>query len=280
MKRAGQRLTRTGLSALTFLFLTYMLLPIYQMVTTAFKPESEVWRIPATFFPQQWTLTNFSTMFKIVPGLPLNLLNSFVYGVGVALLSLVIAVPAAYGLSRFRLHGSRLIQMVLIFANMVAPIMLVVPIYTILRALSLVNTRTGMVLAGTIFTLPLSVLLLRSYLDTVPQEMEEAAFVDGCTRWTALRKVVLPVVTPAIVSVGVYAFITGWSQQFVLALVLIQDTELMPITQGLYGFFSRSSVRWPELMAATTVSAFIPMLLFVFFQRYIVGGLTAGAVKM
>ena len=110
--------------------------------------------------------------------------------------------------------------------------------------------------------------------------MEEAAFVDGCSRMTALARVVLPVIIPAIISVGAYAFITGWSQQFVLALVLVQDTGLMPITQGLYGFFSRSSVRWPELMAATTVSAFIPMLLFVFFQRYIVRGLTAGAVKM
>lgn len=279
MRRLRRTLGRAGLYALTSLFIVFMLLPVYQMITTAFKPEAEVWQAPPTFFPRTWTLDNFVTMFEIVPGLPQNLFNSFIYGGGVALLSLLIAVPAAYGLARLRFAAGDVTQLVLIFANMVAPIMLVVPIYTILRSLQLVNTRWGMILAGTIFTLPLSVLLLRSYLDTVPRELEEAAFVDGCNRLTALRTVVLPVMTPAITSVGVYAFITGWSQQFVLALVLIQDSGLMPITQGLYGFFSRSSVRWPELMAATTVSGLIPMMLFIVFQRYIVRGLTAGAIK-
>lgn len=279
MRRLRRTLGRAGLYGLTSLFIVFMLLPVYQMITTAFKPEAEVWQVPPTFFPRTWTLHNFVTMFEIVPGLPQNLFNSFIYGGGVALLSLLIAVPAAYGLARFRFAAGDVTQLVLIFANMIAPIMLVVPIYTILRSLQLVNTRGGMILAGTIFTLPLSVLLLRSYLDTVPRELEEAAFVDGCNRFTALRTVVLPVMTPAITSVGVYAFITGWSQQFVLALVLIQDTRLMPITQGLHGFFSRSSVRWPELMAATTVSGLIPMVLFIVFQRYIVRGLTAGAIK-
>lgn len=136
-----------------------------------------------------------------------------------------------------------------------------------------------MILAGGIFTLPLSVLLLKSYLDTIPKEIEEAAFVDGSNRLTALWKIMLPVAAPAIVSVGVYAFIMGWSPQFVLAIVLVQDTALMPVTQGVYGFFSSASVRWPGLMAASTVSGFIPMVLFLVFQRHIVGGLTAGSVN-
>lgn len=280
LMRLRRNAGRVGLYVLTGLFLVFMLLPVYQMIATAFKPEAEVWRVPPTFFPHEWTLNNFVTMFQIVPGLPRNLLNSFIYGTGVAALSLLIAIPGAYGLSRFRLPGRGLIQMVLIYANMVAPIMLAVPIYTILRTMGLTNTGWGMVFAGCIFTLPLSVMLLHAYFETVPREIEEAAFVDGSNRWHALWSVVLPMATPAIVSVGVYAFITGWSQQFVLALVLIQDSDLMPVTQGLYGFFSRSSVSWPELMAASTVSGFIPMLLFVVFQRYIVRGLTAGSVKM
>src|SRR5690606_26199082 len=166
------------------------------------------------------------------------------------------------------------------YANMFAPIMLLVPLYDIIRVLGLLNTRPAMILAGSVFTLPLSVLLLASYFEAVPRSLEEAAWVDGCSRLRALGQVVLPLVLPAMVAVAIYAFITGWSQQFVLALVLIQSPDLMPITQGLYQFFSRSSVRWPGLLADSLVAHSVPMRLFMLVQRYIVQGLTARAVKM
>lgn len=273
-------LVKLGTHLLVILFLAFMLLPIYQMAITALKAESEAWLTPPSLYPQKPTLENFVEMFEIVPRLHRFMGNSFIYGLGVSLVSLVVAVPAAYGLSRYRIPGRRGIIFLLVYANMFAPIMLLVPLYDIMRALGLLNTRLAMILAGSIFTMPLSVLLLSSYFETVPRSIEEAAFVDGCSRTRAIWQVVLPLVLPAMVAVAIYAFITGWSQQFVLALVLIQSPDLMPITQGLYQFFSRSSVRWPELMAASFVAASIPMLLFMLVQRYIVQGLTAGSVKM
>lgn len=273
-------LVRIGTHLLVILFLAFMLLPIYQMAITALKTEAEAWLTPPSLYPQAPSLENFVEMFEIVPRLDRFIANSFIYGLGVSLLSLVIAVPAAYGLSRFTIPGRRGIIFLLVYANMFAPIMLIVPIYAIVRTLGLLNTHLAMILAGSIFTLPLSVLLLSSYFETVPRSIEEAAFVDGCSQARAIWQVVLPLVLPAMVAVAIYAFITGWSQQFVLALVLIQSPDLMPITQGLYQFFSRSSVRWPELMAASLVAASIPMLLFMLVQRYIVQGLTAGSVKM
>lgn len=265
--------------ALTWGFGLFLLLPIYQMAVTALKAEPEIWYSPPTLYAREPTLSNFVTMLQIVPRLPVHLLNSFVYGLGVSLLSLLIALPAAYGLSRFRVPGEAAIVFGLTYANMFAPIMLVVPLYSIMRRLGLLDTHLAMVVAGSIFTLPLSTLLLSTYFRTVPREIDEAALVDGCSRPGALVRVVLPLVAPAVVAVGIYAFITGWSQQFVLSLVLIQSPDLMPITQGLYQFFSRSSVRWPELMAASTVAAAIPVALFVAVQRYIVQGLTAAAIK-
>jgi multiple sugar transport system permease protein len=148
-----------------------------------------------------------------------------------------------------------------------------------MKSLGLVNTYFSVILAGSIFTIPLSTWLMTSYIQTLPSEIEEAALIDGCSIFKILPKIVIPMTAPAIVSIFIYSFITGWSQQFILALVLITDDKLMPLTQGLYQFFSRSSVRWNELMAAILMSTLIPVVLFLIFQKYIVKGMTAGSLK-
>jgi ABC-type glycerol-3-phosphate transport system permease component len=116
-------------------------------------------------------------------------------------------------------------------------------------------------------------------MQTIPKSIEEAALIDGCSYYGVITRIVIPMISPAIVSVFIYAFVTGWSQQFILALTLIKDDMKMPITQGLYQFFSRSSVRWNELMAAILLSTFIPVIMFLLVQKYIVKGLTAGSLK-
>jgi ABC-type glycerol-3-phosphate transport system permease component len=162
---------------------------------------------------------------------------------------------------------------------MFAPIMLLVPIFTIMKTFGITNTYMSVILAGSIFTIPLSTWLTISYMQTIPVEIEEAGFIDGCTQYNVIGKVVLPLMKPALVSIFIYSFITGWSQQFILALVLINDDKLMPIAQGLYQFFSRSSVRWNELMAAILLSTLVPIALFLLVQNYIVKGLTTGSIK-
>src|SRR5690606_35732249 len=170
-------LVKLGTHLLVILFLAFMLLPIYQMAITALKAESEAWLTPPSLYPQKPTLENFVEMFEIVPRLHRFMGNSFIYGLGVSLVSLVVAVPAAYGLSRYRIPGRRGIIFLLVYANMFAPIMLLVPLYDIMRVLGLLNTRPAMILAGSVFTLPLSVLLLASYFEAVPRSLEEAAWV-------------------------------------------------------------------------------------------------------
>jgi len=254
-------------------------LPIYQMVITALRPAELPWVSPAPVFPSHITFSNFSLAFQDVPRLPRYLLNSFIYGIGVAVISLLIAIPAGYSLSRFRFWLRKPLLMLTLYANMFAPIMLLVPIYVLMKRLGLVNTYLSVILAGTTFTLPFSTWLVISYMQTIPVEVEEAGLVDGCSYYSLIPRIVLPMITPALVAIFIYAFVTGWSQQFILALTLIKSDELMPITQGLYQFFSRSSVSWNELMAAILLSTIIPVILFILVEKRITKGLTAGALK-
>ncbi len=260
-------------------FIIFMLLPIYQMIITALRPADLSWEVPAPLFPEKITLKNFVVAFNIVPRLPRYLLNSFIYGLGVSLLSMLIAVPSGYVIARYQFLIKRPIMILIIYANMFAPIMLLIPIYTIMKTFGLINTYMSLILAGSIFTIPLSTWLTVSYMQTIPHEIEEAGFVDGCNQYNILYHVVLPLIAPALAAIFIYSFITGWSQQFLLALVLIKNDQLMPIAQGLYQFFSRSSVRWNELMAAILMSTAIPVALFLSVQRYIVRGLTTGSIK-
>ncbi len=261
------------------LLMVFLLLPIYQMVITALRPANLPWKSPMPLIPEKITLSNFVTAFDIVPRLPRYLLNSFIYGIGVSVISLLVAIPAGYALARYNFRLRKPIMIFVIYANMFAPIMLLVPIYVIMKKFGLINTYLSVILSGSIFTIPLSTWLVTSYMQTIPKGIEEAALIDGCSDYSVITKIVLPMISPAMVSVFIYAFVTGWSQQFILALTLIKTDTLMPITQGLYQFFTRSSVRWNELMAAILMSTLVPVTMFLLVQRYIVKGLTSGSVK-
>lgn len=264
----------------SFLFLFYLHLPTYQMLLSAFQPWNDfIKQVPPSLYPRTITLENFIGMLKVVPKLPLYLFNSFIYGTGVALISVIVAIPAAYSIARYRFKGKNLVLLGILFTNMFSPILLIVPIYRLMRTLNLINTYYSVIIAGSIFTTPFCTWLLTSYFSKIPREIEEAAMIDGCSIGKTLIHITLPLSVPAIITALIYAFITGWSQQFILALVLIHRDELMPVTQGLYMFFARSSVRWAELMAAILTSMMIPLALFAAVQKSLVKGLTTGAIK-
>ena len=264
---------------LIIFIMIFLYLPIYQMLVTSLRPSDLPWISPAPLFPEKVTLGNFIKVFQIVPKLPRYLLNSFIYGIGVSAISLFVAIPSGYALARFNFRLRKALMILVIYANMFAPIMLLVPIYIIMRKIGLINTYFSVILSGSIFTIPLSTWLVTSYMQGIPKDIEEAALIDGCTPYSTIYRIVIPMISPALVAVFIYAFITGWSQQFILALGLIKNDDLMPLVQGLYQFFSRSSVRWNELMAAILISTIIPVIMFLLVQKYIVKGLTAGGLK-
>ncbi len=280
MKRSSRRKIKMVVyQVLALLFVAFMLIPIYQAIITALTPSNSSWISPAPLFPRKITFANFINAFSLVQRLPIYLLNSFIYGIGVSAFSILIAIPAGYSLARFRYRLRNPTMVFVIYANMFAPIMLLVPLFVIMKAFGLINTYLSMILAGSVFTIPLSTWLSVSYMQTIPVEIEEAALMDGCTPYSIIYRIIIPLMKPALVAIFIYAFITGWSQQFTLALVLISNDKLMPVTQGLYQFFSRSSVSWGPLMAAILISTLIPVTLFLLVEKYIVQGLTSGSIK-
>ncbi len=278
-KSTKRKIKIVSYQVLALLFVAFMLIPIYQAIITALTPSTSSWVSPAPLFPKKITFQNFIDAFTLVQRLPIYLLNSFIYGIGVSAFSLLIAIPAGYSLARFRYRLRNPTMIFVIYANMFAPIMLLVPLFVIMKAFGLINTYLSMILAGSVFTIPLSTWLSVSYMQTIPVEIEEAALMDGCTPYSIIYRIIIPLMKPALVAIFIYAFITGWSQQFTLALVLISNDKLMPVTQGLYQFFSRSSVSWGPLMAAILISTLIPVTLFLIVEKYIVQGLTSGSIK-
>ena len=156
---------------------------------------------------------------------------------------------------------------------------LLIPLYRVLRSLGLLNTYWAMIVPGVAFLIPTGIWLLRSYLEKIPKELEEAAFVDGASRMYTLRRVVLPLATPGLVVVGTAVFIGAYAQQFLFAITFNQQRELQPLPAGLFEFIGYQDVTWNQMMAAALVGVLPVMLIFLFMQKYLVAGLTAGAVK-
>ncbi|MCW1300767.1 MAG: carbohydrate ABC transporter permease, partial [Candidatus Parvarchaeota archaeon] len=179
MKKSKKvRIKKVVYQILAVTLVLFLLLPIYQAVITALTPENLPWISPMPLIPFKITLGNFPSAFTEVSRLPIYLFNSFIYGLGVSLLSIGIAIPAGYSMARFKFAIRRPLMVFVIYANMFAPIMLLVPIYVVMRTLGLINTYFSVILAGSIFTIPLSTWLMVSYMQTIPKEIEEAAMVD------------------------------------------------------------------------------------------------------
>jgi multiple sugar transport system permease protein len=256
-------------------------LPLYIIVSSSVKPLIDVQGV-FTWVPSRVTLTPYRDMWTTIP-LAKYLTNSLVVSLTSTVLALVVAVFAGYALARFRFRGSRTFSFVVLSTQMFPGILFLLPLFLIFVQ---IQTRFGIKLAGSIaglvityltFALPFSIWMLVGYFNSLPPELEEAALVDGTGRLGALFRIVLPVARPGIIAVGVFAFITAWSEVLFASVLTNTSTRTLPI--GLQAYASESGVYWDQLMAASVVVS-IPVLVgFLSVQRYLVRGLSTGAVK-
>ena len=188
-------------------------------------------------------------------------------------------IPAAYAYARLDFPFKNASLGAFLAVNMFTGAVLLIPLYRVMRTLGLLNTYWAMIIPGVAFIIPTGIWLLRSYLEKIPKELEEAAFVDGASRLYTLRRVVLPLAVPGLVVVGVTMFIAAYSQQFLFAITFNQERSYQPLPAGLFEFIGRQQVTWNEMMAASLVGIAPVMIIFLFLQKYLVAGLTAGAVK-
>lgn len=274
----GARLTVIYL--LATLVVAFTLLPIAYMATIALRPNADIYLSPFPYLPPHPTLANFRDVLtgntvadaRLVPAAG----RTLVVATASTACAVALAALAAYGLARFRFRGRTGFGLGLLATQMMPAVLFLVPLFVIFRQLQLTNTLRGLSLAYLTFALPFCIWMLRGYFDTIPAELEEASMLDGSTRLQALRHVVLPLAAPALAATATFAFITAWNE-FLFAFILGGQTPLA--TVALYSFVSQYGPQYGNLMAAALLVGLPPVLLFAVMQRWLIQGLTAGAVK-
>jgi multiple sugar transport system permease protein len=261
------------------LFLVFWLLflfaPLYWMFITSFKPSTDYLAVPPVWFPSEPTFVHYTAAMFAYRGLD-GLRNSLIVSVAATALSAVFGTMMAYSLARFNTGGKHLSFWVL-SQRFLPPIAVVLPIFLIYRALKLNDTHLGLIIAYTVFTLPVSVWMMYAYFRQMPRSLEEAALVDGCSRWTAFWRVAVPLAAPGIVAAAVFAFITCWTE-FFFALILTSRVAftLPTVFRAFLGF---QGALYGEASALAMVSLVPSIALGILVQRHLVRGLTLGAVR-
>lgn len=272
-------LQKIGIYAAIAVFLVFMLLPFFEMFMTSLRPMSHLFRSPYQFWSDSFSFEAYSKMWVTVPLLGRYIANSIFIAGSVTALTMIVVVPAAYAYARLEFPFKSASLGVFLGVNMFTGAVLLIPLYRVLRTLGLLNSYWAMIIPGVAFLIPTGIWLLRSYLEKIPRELEEAAFVDGASRLYTLRRVVLPLAVPGLIVVGVSVFIAAYAQQFLFAITFNQERSYQPLPAGLFEFIGYQTTTWNEMMAAALVGVLPVMVIFLFLQKYLVAGLTAGAVK-
>ncbi|MBD8012141.1 carbohydrate ABC transporter permease [Microbacterium sp. Re1] len=275
-ERIRRRKTWT-ISIVGIVLAIFPLAPVVWMLSTAFKPNNEIFANPPRLIAENPTIEAFVAI--LTDGEKLRIFgNSYLVAACVVLITLLVAVHAAYAFSRFEFRGKTIINVCIIATQAVPPITLLIPFMGLIVLLGLFNNLIGLILVYIVFTLPYCTIMLTSYFNGIPRELDESVKVDGGSAMTALWRVILPVSAPGLVSVGVYAFIIAWNEYlFALSLTNTMDMRTVPI--GIDLLMGQHSYQWNEIMAMSVLGCLPVIVVFTIFQRHFVAGLAAGAVK-
>lgn len=276
IRRPSPVLAAGKYAALAF-YLIFALFPLYWLVKISITPDRLVFTEGTALWPSETTLGNFGTVIFQTDFLA-YFGNSLIVSLGTAAATTLIAAAAGYAFSRFRFGGKRLIIALMLVTQMFPLLMIIAPIYKIVAAMGLLNSLTSLIVVYTAFNVPFATFLMQSFFDGIPKDLEEAAMMDGCTRFQALRKVIFPLTLPGLGATLGFVFTAAWSE-LLFALMLISRNEAMTFPVGLLTFVSKFSVDWGQMMAAGVLALIPSCLFFIFIQRYLVQGLTSGAVK-
>lgn len=275
----SRRLTVSILKHLAlFAYIVFLGFPLLWMIVTSLKTPQELARLDPSWIPRQLTLQNFRDAFT-EQALVASAANSFMVASAAAVATVVLALPAAYAMARYRSMLGRLALGWVVVSQLFPFILVIIPLFLILRNLSLTNSYGGLVLVYITFTLPFALWILRGYMMSVPRALEEAAAVDGASRLRTIRSVVAPLLAPGIVATVLFSFIAAWNE-FFFALVLLRDPDLATLPLQLARFTGQDErVRLGPLAAASLFATLPSLVLFAFIQRRITAGITAGALK-
>jgi multiple sugar transport system permease protein len=248
------------------------------MFFTSLKTDAESYAIPPTLWPRNPTLEDGYIRVLTWTNFPIYFMNSTIISLGTALFSAFIGALAGYGFSRFSFKGRATLIGIILATQMLPGVLLVGPYFKMMAAAGLYNTRIGLIIAFTSITLPFSTWMMKGFIDTVPEELDQAAMVDGCSRLGAFFRVVFPTIIPGMVATVIFAFLLAWGD-LLWALCLTSTESMATVTLGLSRLVTQFRIIWPQLMAGSVIGALPPIVLYLLLQSYLIKGLTGGAVK-
>lgn len=271
--------------AVAFAATVIYLLPLFWMVTTSFKPPDEVIQNPPVLITTHPQIDSYKSVLGLPSGRPeiyvntlVYLKNSLIIALSTMLITLLLAVPAAYAISRFQFKGRSGFVLFLLVAQMLPSVLLVIPLFVLFKTFGLYNTYFSVILADSALALPFAIIILRASFLQVPVDIEEAAWIDGGSRLQVLFDIIIPLVRAGLIAVAVFSFLTAWGE-FVFALSFLPDVNLQPISIGVFQFVGMYKTQWDSMMAFSTLVAIPAVVAFLLLQRQFISGLTAGSVK-
>jgi trehalose/maltose transport system permease protein len=266
-----------GFYLLVALIILYAVFPFYYAIVSSFKSGSQLFSVD--YFPVHWQWNNYMSVFREQP-FAQNIFNSVLVSFSVVVLSLFFGVTAAFALGRVQFKGRGLLLLTILGVSMFPQVAVLSGMFQLIRGLNLYNNMLGLIISYMIFTLPFTVWVLTTFMRDLPKELEEAAIMDGAKPWDIITKVFMPLMWPALVTTGLLAFIAAWNEfLFALTFTLTNEQRTVPVAIALISGASQFELPWGNIMAASVIVTVPLIVLVLIFQRRIVSGLTAGAVK-
>ena len=261
-----------GIVFLIFIF------PLYWMLVTALKTQVEIFSIPTPLWPENLTFDAFTKQLSTSRDTLRGFKNSLIISCGATVISTVLAIPASYGLARFRFGARKALVLFFLITQMLPSTLVLTSLYIMFSKLGLLNTYLAPILADATLGIPFSIIILRTYFVSIPKELDEAAKIDGCSHLSAFVKIMLPIAKPGIVVAAVFSFVYAWGD-LIYGITFITNPNMRPITSSIYNYVQQYQTLWNSTMAFGIIAITPVVLIFIFMQKYIVSGLTNGAVK-
>ena len=255
-----------------------LIFPLYWMVVTALKTQTDIFAIPTPLWPKNLYLDAFKEQLSLSGDTLRGFKNSAIIAIGATLISTVLAIPAAYGLARFRFKAKKGLILFFLITQMLPSTLVLTPLYIMFSKMNLLNTYFAPILADATLGIPFSIIILRTYFISIPKELDEAASIDGCGQLKSFFVVMLPIAKPGVVVAAVFSFVYAWGD-LIYGITFITNPTMRPITSSIYNYVQQYQTLWNSTMAFGIIAISPVILIFIFMQKYIVSGLTNGAVK-
>jgi len=262
-------------SALVVMFVSVF--PFLWMLSTSLKRNRDIFSLAPKIIPPVVSFEHYATVFR-QSNFPRYFMNSVIIAVATTILGIGVAALAAYAFSRFRFSGKKMLLVMILAVQMFPAVVLIIPLFIVMRRLDLLNTYQGLVITYITFTLPFGVWMLKGFFDAIPNELEQAAMIDGCGRMGAFLRVVLPVAGPGLAATSIYSLIAAWND-FMFAITFINKEEMSTLPMALQSFFGQFTVEWGPVMAASVIFTIPVLVFFLVVQKQLTTGMVKGAVK-